>query len=134
MDITEKITTLADAYASLGLNKDEETPFANPKNSRQEAANAVMDAMVLTEALNDGWIPDYDNNEPKYEIWWFMRSKAAGGPGFSCYGYSFGASDSFVGARLVFRDWRVGKYAATQFPEVYEPFMTFKKFTGVSKE
>lgn len=125
MSAIEQIKTLEDAYAALGLTQSEEIPFASPKNDRQEAANSFVNATVLVEALNEKKRPDYDENTRKYEVWWNMRSEAAGGPGFSYADYNCARSHSFVGARLVFHDWETARYAATQFPEVFKPFMTF---------
>lgn len=127
MSITDKIKTIEDAYAAQGLVMQDEIPFAEPKNGRQLAANSFMNAMVLTEALNEGWVPDYDTNEDKYEIWWYMRSEAAGGPGFSFLVYYCDLSGSRVGARLVFRTRQLARYAGETFPEVYKDFITIPK-------
>jgi hypothetical protein len=128
MSSIDRIKTLKDAFEALGLNQQEETPFANPKNDRQKAANAFLFATVLVEALNEGRKPDYDNrNEVKYEIWWDMRSEAAGGPGFAYYHCGLVSSRSDAGARLVFFDRKVAIYAATHFLDVFKAFMTFHK-------
>ena len=121
------IKTLEDAYASRGLKREEEVPFANPSNDRQIATNSAFDIMVLVEAINEGEKPDFDSGEYWHEIWWRMRSKAAGGPGFSYHDCGYGSSFSRVGARLLFIDSARAMYAGKNFPEVFEPFMTFPK-------
>jgi len=125
MSIIDKIQTITDAYTARGL-KREETIIVEPKNEFQEIANSFIDALVLTAALNEGREPNYaDPKEERVSIWWYLRSVAAGGPGFSYHDCVYATSYSFVSARLVFFDWKVAKHAATKFSEVYKPFMTF---------
>ncbi|MDQ6477829.1 hypothetical protein [Dyadobacter sp. LHD-138] len=127
----ESIQSLEDAYKATKFDPTIDL-FQNPSTDRQIAANSFTNATVLTEAINqndDGskWIPDFDTYEDKYEIWWRMRSEAAGGPGFSYHDFSCGYSRSCVGARLVFRSRARAKYAATTFPHIFKPFMTMEK-------
>lgn len=81
--------------------------------------------VTITDALNNGRVANYDDpNEVRYELWFYMRSKAAGGSGFSCNGCSRDRSASYVGARLVFFDLEIAKYAANQFLDKYKVIMT----------
>lgn len=126
MKITERIKKLEDAYEYLGLKMEDEIPFANPNTGRQIAANGFIHATILVEALNEKIRPDYnDSNRVKYEILWYMKSKAAGGPGFSYNVRGYYSSASCVGARLVFLDYDVMRYAAETFAHIFEMFMTF---------
>lgn len=130
--IVERIKTIEDAYAEKGLVRADEIPFANPKNGKQEAVNAVMDAFQLVEAYNEGWEPDWDNsNEPKYELWWDMRSNklktSAVGSGFSLLAVDYGRSLTIVGSRLVFKKRELGRDAAERFIEVFKAFMVIPK-------
>jgi len=127
MSITDKIQTVTDAYTYLGVDRSEMT-FPEPKNDIQRAANAFVDATILTAALNERREPDFDDlNESKCIIGWDMRSEASGGPGFS-YDVSttFVRSVSPVAACLVFFKLEVAIYAASKFTEVYKTFMTFQ--------
>lgn len=84
--------------------------------------------VTITEALNNGRIPNYDDpNEVRYELCFYMRSKAAGGSGFSYSGCDNGDGLSYVGARLVFFDPEIAKYAASQFLSKYQVIMTPKQ-------
>jgi hypothetical protein len=126
MSIIDKIQTLADAYTYSGLER-EETIIIEPKNKHQKAANSFIDALTLTAALNEGRKPNFDDSdEVRYIIGWDMRSEAVGGPGFA-YDVSSTRvrSVSPVCIGLIFFNLEVAKYAATTFPEVYEPFMVF---------
>ncbi len=130
--VIERVQTIEDAYTEKGLVRHEEIPFANPKNARQEAVNSFLDAIVLTEAYNEGWEPNWDDSEEeKYEIWWDMRSDeldvSAVGSGFSLDGVGFAYSDTFVGSRLVFKTRALARAAAERFVQVYRGFMVIKK-------
>jgi len=122
------ITTFEDACAFRGYIPEEEIPYVSPKNDRQLAVNAWAKTVIVTEAINadeDGtpWIPNFDTNDYKYENWWWMRSEAAGGSGFSFHGCSGDGSVSSVGARLVFRDRPRAKYFAEKFRELAAGWM-----------
>lgn len=128
MSVTNTIKSLLDAYTARGLVRDQMI-FSDPENDIQEAANSFIDAVVLTEALNEGRKPDFNNPlERKFPIFWFMPSTGRrSNPDFFYNDYDFvlDNTSSFVSARLVFFDKDIAKYAATEFPEVYMPFMKF---------
>lgn len=127
-----EIETLADAYTARGLER-EEIVFDNPANDLQQAANAFIDAIVLTAALNGGRKPNFTNPlERKVPISWRHREFYTGAPVFLYNDYDFVLDNtcSFVGERLSFFDKDVAKYAAEKFPEVFKPFMTFPNSEG----
>lgn len=74
------------------------------------------------EALNEGWIPDWDDsNQPKYSIWFHMGSS-----GFRfdvCDGW---AAVSDCGSRLCFPKPELGKHLASIINDVFENFMLIK--------
>ncbi|MEO6282165.1 MAG: hypothetical protein ABIN80_22940 [Dyadobacter sp.] len=123
----KKITEVKDACEFLGTSLEEITPYPNPKNDRQKAVNSFEHAIVVIEALNQGRVPDYDTNERKWELWWNMRSPAAGGPGFSLFYVRCRCSVSGVGARLVFIEKQDAEYFAEHFKHLFEGFMVVKK-------
>jgi len=122
-----QIKTFEDACVALGLNSAEEIPFANPKNGNQKAVNAAAKLFIIANALNGDWVADWDNwDQYKYYPWFNMRSKAAGGSGFSCHDFSFGHGHSFVGSRLVYKDRETAEYAGTQFLDIYRDLMVIE--------
>jgi len=118
------IKTFEDACAALGLNSAEEIPFANPKNGNQKAVNAAAKLFIIANSLNDDWVPNWDDwNQLKYYPWFDMRSKAAGGSGFSYYDYFCADDRSTAGSRLVYKDRETAEYAGTQFLDIYRDLM-----------
>ncbi len=126
MKITDKIKTMTDVYAAKGTTESEFLPYANPETDLQKGVNAAAKLFLLAEVLNEGWKPDWnDNNQRKYYPWFDMEDSAGAGSGFSHdYYYVFSFSD--FGSRLVFKTWELAKFAAEQFLEVYREFMTFQ--------
>lgn len=125
------INSFEKACEFLGYVAQDEVPYAEPKNDRQLAVNAFAKTVIVIAAINaneDGtlWVPDFDTYEEKYEIWWNMRSKAAGGPGFSYYDYTYVYSFSYVGARLVFRSRARGRYFADTFADLAAGWMVIQ--------
>ncbi|CAG5001764.1 hypothetical protein DYBT9275_02737 [Dyadobacter sp. CECT 9275] len=127
MNIREQVKTIEDACRLRGVEYSDITPWPEPKNDFQKAVNNFAHSVIVIEALNEGKVPDYDNGEPKFELWWDMRGQAAGGSGFSFGGVLYLYSDSFVGARLVFIEEENAEYFSTQFPHLFEGFMVVKK-------
>jgi hypothetical protein len=127
MKITEKVKSFEDACQLQGLDAAVEIPFAEPKNDRQKALNAFAKLAIITPALNEDWVPNWDNrNEYKYSPWFDMRSESAGGSGlgFSFCDFAFDLSHTYVGSRLVFKSRELARYAGTQFVQIYKDMMT----------
>lgn len=121
-----KIKTFEDACASLNLDPTSVIPdFSSfPENDRK-AMIAHAKLIIINQALNEGWKPDWSNDdEYKYYPWFDMEESASGG-------FSYSASDSwhtatYVGSRLCFQSRELAKYAGTQFKELYEDYFVIK--------
>jgi hypothetical protein len=74
--ITERIKSFEDACKILGLNTTIlNAEFHNDLDGEAKAAIAFLKLLVITKALNEGWTPDWDNdNEYKYYQWWNMQN------------------------------------------------------------
>ncbi len=79
---------------------------------------------IVVKAINQGWIPDW-NNSNQYKYWPYF--KLSSGFGFSFSYYYFAYAVTAVGSRLCFETEEKCKYAATQFIDIYEQFLTIKK-------
>ena len=89
-----------------------------PKH-HQEATIAHAKLVIITEALNDGWKPDWTNgNWDKYYPWFDMSS----GSGLSYDDCANQHSHSHVGSRLCFKSRDLAIYAANQFNDIYKDF------------
>lgn len=114
----DKIKTLADVYAYKKVNPEDVLPRVNYCGN-VDFTNACM----LTEVLNEGWIPNWENDsELKYYPWFYMLASGSGFRLVSVFDYA--CRGSYVSSRLVFRTEELARYAATQFIDVYKGFMT----------
>ena len=79
---------------------------------------AAYKLMVIFQAINDGWIPDWGNSSQwKYWPWFRVLSSGFGFSGSYCeYGYAH----SSVGSRLCTDTSEKARYIATQFEQEYK--------------
>ena len=88
------------------------------KLDSDEKAYKLLKLIAIT--LNEGWTPDWNNdNQYKYYPWFYM----GGSSGFRCSGCGDWRSGSDVGSRLCFKTRELAEYAANQFTETYKQFM-----------
>ena len=102
-----------------------ELGIENPENLFTENDTpdeiAYKKLKVVAKAINQGWVPDWDNkNQSKWWPWFNLSS----GFGFSSSGYSCDLADACVGSHLCFESEAKSNYAATQFIDIYKQFLT----------
>ncbi len=116
----DEIKTFEDACTKLGINAEEiKLTFPEQLNHHAKAFIAHIKLVIITEALNDGWKPDWTNGEwDKYYAWFEMGS--ASGAGFSFGGYDCWGTSSYAGSLLCFKSRELAKYAGTQFEDIYK--------------
>lgn len=122
----DKIKTFEDACKKLGINT-EEIKLAYPEqiNHHAKALVAHVKLVIIIEALNDGWKPDWTNgNWDKYYPWFVMGGSS--GVGFSSHDYDRWVSGSGVGSRLALKSRELAKYAGTQFEELYKEYFVLE--------
>lgn len=127
--ITERVKTFEDACSVLNI--DPAAVISNfeffPEHHRKAmAAHAKL--IIIAEALNEGYRPDWNNNsEYKYYPWFDMEDadKSQAGSGFSFGDYVYWLTDSNVGSRLCFKTRELAKYAGEQFKELYKDYFLF---------
>jgi hypothetical protein len=79
---------------------------------------AAYKLMVIFQAINDGWTPDWGNiNQYKYFPWFRVLSSGFGFS-FSCYGYACAVTDS--GSRFCTDTSEKARYIAEQFEMEYK--------------
>lgn len=122
MSITKKIKSFEDACEQLGVNPEEVIAFKEPKFGFQKAANSAAKLTVIAEALNEGWVPDWDDhNQWKYYPWFRMA-----GSGFAFTDFVRACTYSDDGSRLVFKSAELAEYAGNQFSDIYHEFMVIE--------
>ncbi len=116
------IKTFEDACKVLGIGIEVPEVSALPEKHRN-AIVAHYKLVIIAQALNEGWEPDWSNDdEYKYYPWFDMSSGS--GSGFSCVDYDYSLSISSVGSRLCFKSWKLAKYAGQQFEDLYKDYFT----------
>jgi len=117
------IKTFADACEEVGITEEE-------FNYKFAALGLDLDTInyeklkIVVKAINQGWTLDWDNtNQQK----WWPYFKLSSGFGFSDSGCTYGHTNTSVGSRLCFESEAKSNYAAKQFIDLYEQFLTIKK-------
>ena len=118
-----KIKTFEGACKALKLNPAKVVPIVKgmPKH-HQDAIVAHAKLVIIADALNGGWKPNWDNtNEWKYYPWFRMP-----GSGLAYFGYVRYCSSSDVGSRLCFKSRELAEYAGKQFKKLYSQYFLLK--------
>lgn len=110
--ITDRIKTFDDVIAEFQMNGFEVS------GAIDEVAYRKL--KLIAKALNEGWTPDWDDeNEYKYYPYFKMGSSGVGFSGSYCdtwFAYAF------VGSRLCFKNRELAEYAGKQFEDIYKDF------------
>lgn len=124
-----KINTLEDAFTLLGRDRNAIVKVMEllPEDIREDHISD-NDLDTLIEALNmeanDGkkWIPNYSDDEPKYEPRFWMNDEEGepAGSGFSFTHCVRWRTDSHAGSRRCFINYETMEYAIENFLEVYK--------------
>lgn len=122
-DPCDSVKTYEDACEVLGIEPMDEKAMAAAGFRPDEIARRKLE--TVTEALNDGWKPDWNNKEQDKWVPWFWikpnKEKGAASAGLA-YAYTNSApttTSANIGSRLCFKDARTARYAAEQFTELY---------------
>ncbi len=117
--LIDGIKTFEDAQKATG--RPNVPDFSNVPADLQKYFEAQYKLIVIVEALNDGWNPDWDNfNEWKYYPYFVMSPS-----GFAFCGAGFWDSCSCAGggSRLCFRTRKLAAYAGEQFLDIWKDLM-----------
>jgi hypothetical protein len=121
--ITDRVKTFEDACIVLEIDPADVLHSAHSDFLKPhiDSVNAYCKIIVISKALNEGWIPDWnDEDQYKYYPWFYFHSPS----GFRLNGVYYHYSYSGVGSRLCFKSRELAEYAATQFQNIYEQFFT----------
>lgn len=119
LNIMDRIKTVEDACFELGVNEADIDLNISTETfgDRTEALRAIAKLMVVAKALNEGWVPDW-NNPNQYK--WFPWFESNGsGFRFDVSYYDYAGTDSSGGSRLCFKDKKLAEYAGKQFIDLY---------------
>lgn len=135
-DICERVKSYADACAVLGVGKMDEKAMKACGFRPDEIARRKLE--TITEALNEGWRPDWNNTDaPKYYPWFYIKpgagKDAEGKPSGANAGLALAATYSaasytyaLIGSRLCFHERRTAAYAGDTFRDLYAQILVEK--------
>lgn len=128
-DICERVKSYADACVVLGIAEIDEKAMKASGFRPDEIARRKLE--IITEALNEGWRPDWNNtDEPKFYPWFYIRphegKNAEGKPSCAYAGLSYASTNNAAsttytnfGSRLCFHERRTAAYAGDTFRDLY---------------
>ena len=121
-----EIKTFEDACKAINVEPTIIPDFSLFPESDQEAMIAHAKLIIIAQAINGDWVPDWTNGEwDKYYPWFKMGSPSGGG--FSYLVFVSWYTTSHVGSRLCYKSRDLAIYAGQQFTDIYEDFLTLNK-------
>lgn len=120
--ITDRVKTFEDACDVLDIKPASACSGIIDGVLKQDSKSilAYCKLIIIARALNEGWIPDW-NNENEYKYFPYFKMKS--GFGFSASHFGRWHSNSGVGSRLCFRTRELAEYAGKQFEDIYNEFL-----------
>lgn len=131
-DITERIKKFEDALQEVWETRpevwDEWELIEKLQGEATRSLVAYFKLGVITEALNEGWTPNWnDTTQKKWYPWFYIVGGSADNGAYAGLGdvisaYGAADSDSYLGSRLCCCSEKIATYAGTQFRELYQDF------------
>lgn len=152
--IIERIKTFNDALKELGSDHPYVKAYQGIKDiidyEKNRDAVAYLKLRIIAAALNEGWQPQFTNNEVRYYPWFSFLTKdeyenvggeekkrkygkhrvLRSGSSNSSYGfvnvfayYGSASSNSNFGARLAFKTRELAEYAGEQFFDIWVDYL-----------
>ncbi|MDE5774197.1 MAG: hypothetical protein K2H86_07050 [Muribaculaceae bacterium] len=148
LPVTDRIKTFGDALEELGPDHEAVKSYKDIEwklGAGQEDIKAYLKLRVITDALNEGWRPEFIQGERRWYAWYDLisqedyealsdeeKSRCVGRSNYNAdaggglvYSYASVASSSSVtnySARHAFKSEKLAEYAAKQFIEIYADF------------
>ena len=149
-DITKYIKTFEDACEALGNEHPYVQEYLNVVNINiSQDIISYLKLRIITEALNDGWKPTFDEDEYRYYPWFFSYTKEeydsldedekkkcripskldncddmnASDLEYVYAGFAGSYSYSSNGVRLTFKTKELAKYCGEQFIDIWIDFL-----------
>lgn len=165
--VTKRVQTLDDAVRELGDDQPAVKAWRSIKYgySVSEKDPDTADIMayvtlrVITEALNEGWKPQFTEGERRWYAWYDFLTKeevegmsdeekeerrvvgragsgASAGGGLVCSNAYSVSTNSYAGrgSRLAFKNEELAEYAAKQFGDIYADFCFIPKAACKNEE
>lgn len=148
-DIKERIKTFEDARSELGsahpLVEEYETITCRCGGLSDDIL-AYMKLRIIAAALNEGWEPQFTEDEWRYFPWFvlytqkeidemdeeqksrvvfrsYYSANASGGVAYAFTSYDSSNTLAYIGSRLAFKSRELAKYAGEQFVEIWADYV-----------
>lgn len=148
-DIKERIKTFEDAVNAIGEDHPLVAQYKTINSAFKEADNnlhlfAYTRLAIIAEALNEGWRPEYTEDEYRYYPWFGLYTQEeyddmddedkercrfvgrsvnyANASGGLVYAHAYDGSansSSYIGSRLAFKSRELAIYCGKQFIEIW---------------
>lgn len=148
-DIKERIKTFEDAVNAIGEDHPLVAQYKTINSAFKEADNnlhlfAYTRLAIIAEALNEGWRPEYTEDEYRYYPWFGLYTQEeyddmddedkeccrfvgrssfnANAYGGLVYAYAYcgsASSHAYIGSRLAFKSRELAIYCGKQFIEIW---------------
>lgn len=116
-DITERIKNFLDVLEVCGETVEQFNHRTQYDTLKQRAGKMIES---ITQALNQGWEPDWsDSNQQKWIPWFYMNNPS----GFRFDGSGSGSAGTYAGGGFRLASKKLSDYAANQFIDVYKTWM-----------
>lgn len=117
--ITDRVKNYNDACIELGLIPETDESLNKLGFTKDEIAYRKL--KVIAKALNEGWVPDWsDDDQYKYYPWLVYSNSSAA---FRFYLTTYAVTAADVGSRLCFKTRDIAAYAGTQFIDIYNDYL-----------
>lgn len=129
MNTMRKIKTFEEACKLLGY-KSAIPNFSDAPGKHKKALEAHYKLIIITEAVNDGWQPNWSNrSEGKYQLWpdIYEDNTKPSGFGLSYYVCDGWCTYTFIGSRLCFRSRGAARYCFETFKTLWEDYFLIDK-------
>lgn len=151
-NVMKRVQTFQDACSELGYTHPMVQAYDDlMENCGENEADilAYLQLRIIVAALNEGWQPQYTDDEVRWYPWFFLYTKeeyeeldekdksrcvlrsghysnANSGLAFAFAYYASSYSNTYYGGRLAFRSEELAAYAGRQFKEIYAEYFLFK--------
>ena len=116
-NITDRVKSFEDACQVLGISTNVPEVKGLPRK-HQKAIIANYKLIIIAEALNEGWKPNWqDSDEYKYYPWFDMSNPA--GVGYSNTNSAASSTLAPVGSRLCLKNRELAIYFGQTFTDLF---------------
>lgn len=116
-NITDRVKSFEDACQVLGISTNVPEVKGLPRK-HQKAIIANYKLIVIAEALNEGWKPNWqDSDEYKYYPWFDMSNPAGVGDSYTANAASY--TYASIGSRLCLKNRELAIYFGQTFTDLF---------------